>query len=559
MGLKGRLDSVEWQAIAGWAFDPDQPDEPVLLEILDNDVPLCRLAADRYREDLEKAGLGSGRCSFRLRIPEGLSAFERHVIAVRRASDGAELPGSPIVLERDQSVFDEHAERTITAMVDHAIAAAEHGEDTEPLLRHLLEQADALLAAEPDPEGRSAAMRADLRMRWRGLLPDLPKPPGDSATILQFPPRPHDTRRQAIFIDMDLPMPDRDGGSNAALGHLGALVRLGWRVRFTASRDLARVSPYAEQLEALGVECCLAPFYGSVEEVLRRHGERAELVYLHRMPNATRYAAMAREYCRRARILYSVADLNHLRLARQAAIENRRELLAEARAVRARELMAAASVDAVITHSEHEAELLRQAARGLDVHVIPWPAEPVPRETLFAERSGVAFIGGFDHAPNRDAAQFLIDEIMPRVRARRADITCLLVGSAMPPDFSVPRDGIVPLGHVPDLATVLDRVRLTAAPLRYGAGLKQKVVQSLAAGLPCVCTSVAAEGMSLPPLLARYVADDADTLADMIVALHENEAANAEYTAAALVHVRRQFSPERVDDLMRRAVRPRVG
>ena len=483
---------------------------------------------------------------------------------VRRAADRAELPGSPVVLERDQSRFDEHAERTVTALVDHAIAAAEYGEDTEPLLRTLLEQADALLAADPagDTDGSRAAMRAGLRARWRGLLPDLPPPPdappGEGATILQFPERAPDTRRQALFIDMDLPMPDRDGGSNAALGHLGALVRLGWRVRFAPSRDMARVSPYAEALEALGVECCLAPFYGSVEEVLRRHGERTGLVYLHRLPNATRYAAMAREYCRGARILYSVADLNHLRLARQAAAENRRELLAEARAVRARELMACASVDGVITHSGHEAELLRQAVPGIDVHVIPWPAQPAPRATPFAERAGLAFIGGFEHAPNRDAAHFLIEEIMPRVRARQPGIECLLVGSAMPEALTAPREGIVPLGFVPDLATVLDRMRLTAAPLRFGAGLKQKVVESLAAGLPCVCTSIAAEGMGFPPLLARYVADDPDALADMIVALHESEAANAEYAAAALVHVRRQFSEERVDELMRRAIRPRV-
>ncbi len=157
------------------------------------------------------------------------------------------------------------------------------------------------------------------------------------------------------------------------------------------------------------------------------------------------------------------------------------------------------------------------------------------------------------HSPNVDAAHWLIEVIMPLVRQQDPDIECLLVGSNMPDELRrIDCPGIVPMGYVPDLATVFDRVRLTIAPLRYGAGIKGKVLQSLAAGLPCVCTSVAAEG--LPATLQGFIGDTAADLAALCIRLHEDEGHNAAMAATGLQLVRDEFSTERVDRLMAAAV-----
>ena len=96
-----------------------------------------------------------------------------------------------------------------------------------------------------------------------------------------------------------------------------------------------------------------------------------------------------------------------------------------------------------------------------------------------------------------------MNEIMPMVWQQDPEIECLLVGSNMPDDMlRMSRKGIVPVGYTKNLQEIFNRVRLTVAPLRYGAGLKGKVIESLAAGVPCVCTSIAAEGFALPELLA---------------------------------------------------------
>src|SRR6202030_1008017 len=96
----------------------------------------------------------------------------------------------------------------------------------------------------------------------------------------------------------------------------------------------------------------------------------------------------------------------------------------------------------------------------------------------------------------------------------------LLVGSHMPEEVTaLAAKDIVPLGYMPSLDSVFARIRLTIAPLRYGAGLKGKVLESLAAGVPCVMTTVAAEGLDLPRKLQVLVADEPAEIAARIAKL----------------------------------------
>jgi len=188
---------------------------------------------------------------------------------------------------------------------------------------------------------------------------------------------------------------------------------------------------------------------------------------------------------------------------------------------------------------------------------VTWSTMPRPTQIPFAQRSGVAFVGGYGHAPNLDAARWLIDEIMPAVRKRNPAIECLLVGSDMPePLRRLCKDGVVAIGHVDDLAEIFDRVRLTVAPLTYGAGVKGKVIDSLSAGLPCVCTPVAAEGLEFPGPLQACIADDTEGLAALICKLHDDEEANQVSARAGIEYVTMAFSNERLDAGMRRVLGP---
>ncbi len=99
-----------------------------------------------------------------------------------------------------------------------------------------------------------------------------------------------------------------------------------------------------------------------------------------------------------------------------------------------------------------------------------------------------------------------------------------IVGSDVPPDVTGGHDDIVVHGWVEDLDEIFDQVRLSVAPLRYGAGMKGKVGDSLARGVPVVVTSVAAEGFDLGPFDLRPV-DTAAAFVDRVVELYTDATA----------------------------------
>jgi glycosyltransferase involved in cell wall biosynthesis len=246
-------------------------------------------------------------------------------------------------------------------------------------------------------------------------------------------------------------------------------------------------------------------------------------------------------------------------MQRQAAIEDRPELLTASRSMRLLECTAAWSADAVLTHSADEAALLRQAVPEAKVHRVPWSLQMRPGGARFAERSGVAFIGYYGHPPNLDAAQWLVARIMPRVWEAEPTITLTLVGSDMPENLRrLSGERVRVVGHVADLgADVLDRMRLTVAPLRFGAGVKAKVLESLAAGVPCVMTPVAAEGLCLPENLRAMIGRDEAELAALICQCHGDIAAHAKAVAGGVAFMGDAFGEEAVARALLAAIEDR--
>lgn len=520
----GNLEYVSRDRISGWARVPGDLG-PVALNVFANGIPLDRVIAETYRWDLAQAGIGEGRHGFELQLAAPLSPLVRHVVEVRREADGASIPGSPFVLEPSDK-FDAGMQHAVSA----AIGTLSDPAAQEQVLSFLVDQVDRLVQqrADADAERGPRASAQQYRRRWGT----------DHAAPL--------ANRRALIMDVRAPAPDRDAGSQALLSHMRALQALGYAVSFVATEQSCISLSTKAMLDGIGVQCLGKPFYASVEEVLGRQAGCFDVVYLHRASVASQYMALARRHMPAARLLYSVADLHHLRISRQAAVEGRPDLLAQAHRLRMHEHVAALSADAVITHSPHEAAVLRGSLPQARVHTVPWYVPARSTAVPASERRGVAFIGGFGHAPNADAADWLVHQVMPLVWRVDPEIPCVLVGSEMPCSMlrlDIP--GVTVLGHVEDLAAeVFDQVRLTVAPLRFGAGIKGKVLASLAAGIPCVMTPIAAEGLALGRIRRALVADDAAAFAATICRLHADEAEQAVVSAAGLALIRRDYSDE---------------
>jgi glycosyltransferase involved in cell wall biosynthesis len=369
-------------------------------------------------------------------------------------------------------------------------------------------------------------------------------------------------RPRALVIDSFVPQIGHSGGANAILDHMRALMAAGFEVGFLATKAMRGDGT---TLNAMGVSLLQQPGV-TARSILRKHAGQFHLVYQHRVENATRYGRLARQ-CFDAQIVYSVADLHHVRLQGQCKLERdpvrAAQLTGTCAVVAVQEIASAIAADNVITHSIGEAEQLRQVPRLAQVEkvqVIPWSIPVRPVRTPFAQRAGIAFIGGFKHAPNVDAARWFVDEVLPLVRQTAPEIECLLVGSDMTRELrrNLAGPGVTVLGRVENLDEVFERVRLTVAPLRFGAGLKDKVLRSLAAGLPCVGTAEAFRGMAELPSAVTHtcIADTPHDLAAAIIRMHSDEGENARCAEAGLAFVGANYNSSHIDALMRTLVRP---
>jgi hypothetical protein len=94
----GALDRADTASVAGWAWDPDQPDTPIKVTIYDGDIALGTILADKPRTDLQKAGKGNGNHAFVFKFPEPIKDKQPHVIGVSIAETGVKLKNSPKVV-----------------------------------------------------------------------------------------------------------------------------------------------------------------------------------------------------------------------------------------------------------------------------------------------------------------------------------------------------------------------------------------------------------------------------------------------------------------------------
>lgn len=364
-------------------------------------------------------------------------------------------------------------------------------------------------------------------------------------------------KRRAYFIDDTALTPEQDAGSNAALQHILALMRLGYKVTFLPADNMAQLNPHTANLQKLGVECLYAPHFWSVEEVFRKARVKPDLVYLHRFVNASKYASLVRQHFPECFTVYNVADLHFLRQQRELAVEG--TLSVAPRITEEAELSVMRQVDSVIVHSSVEADILQKRAGELNVHTVTWTVLPRPSVTPFKGRAGYAFVGSYGHRPNVDAATYLARDIAPLLRESNPNIVGFLVGSNPPRELaSLEAENLKVLGFVPDLTTLLHRLRCTVAPLRYGAGLKGKILESFAHGLPCVMTELAAEGLNLPRQLAWLIALTPEQFTEKLLAVHEDESLNARLSAHALDYIRENCSAYVTQEKLAEAIARRV-
>lgn len=330
--------------------------------------------------------------------------------------------------------------------------------------------------------------------------------------------------RNILVVDYRVPAPDQDSGSASTLAYLRILAGAGYKLTFIPSLATSH-KRYAEDLKRLGIEVPGLPEGGRLEEAVEAHAPGADAVLLYRGPVASRVFGIVRRVAPKAKIVFHPVDLHFVRMSRQAELTGDGELKAEALQMREVELTLVESADAAIVVSTAEQGLLRELLPGVSVHQIPI-MRAIPQKRRFPgfeNRRDIAFVGAFLHKPNPDGITWFVREVWPKLLAKGYADRLVIAGAFLSSEIAeLAAEKIIVRGHVPDLVTFLDGFRISLAPLRFGAGVKGKIVSSLSLGLPVTATDIAAEGMGLQDGHDVLMAQDAEGMAAQIVKLYSS-------------------------------------
>ena len=362
--------------------------------------------------------------------------------------------------------------------------------------------------------------RSNFAKAWADELTTKPVS-GDVSFLRQ--PR-NSSGKNILVIDHHLPMPDKDAGSVRMFHILNILHKLGHRVTFIPD-NLADIPPYGEELQRRGIEIIYHPYIKKVRDYLISHGAEFDAVVLSRCDFARKHIADTRLYAPRSRIVFDTVDLHFLRTDREAQITSDPETREKARQKEELEYDLIDQADETWVVSNVEQRLLREARPHKSVEIVSTIAEIPGSKTPFALRRDCLFIGGFQHTPNVDAVLFFVQKIYPLVSEHLPDAKFYIIGDKAPPEIvALATERIVIAGWQRDIRPFFDSAKLSVAPLRFGAGIKGKINQSMGFGVPVVATTLAVEGMPLINRKDILVADEAEDFAHALIELYESEA-----------------------------------
>ena len=338
-----------------------------------------------------------------------------------------------------------------------------------------------------------------------------------------------------LFLDHQCPNVDGDAGSYAAFQEIRLFQSLGAKVTFLP-RNLAWMDRHTQALQRIGVECLYAPFVTNYSEYILTHARQYDVVYVCRYQIAQQVVPLVRSASPSTKIIFNLADLHFLRELREVAAQTDGYLRQRPEDTRGAELAVVQSCDLTFSYTDIELTVLESHLKQpAALARLPWIVEPSPLNRTFAETKDILFLGGFSHPPNAQAVRFFADEVMPGVRERLPEVHFNVVGKGSDEALAESSSEMLRvLGYVTDLDRVMADARVFVAPLLAGAGLKGKVVEAIARGLPCVLSPIAAEGTGLVDGISCLIADTKPRWIECVLKLYTDEALWAEISRNAL-------------------------
>ena len=334
-------------------------------------------------------------------------------------------------------------------------------------------------------------------------------------------------KHHVLLIGLVWPEPNSSAAGVRMVQLIQSFLEKDYTVSFACS---AARGEFSYPLENIGVQCYTivlnsSSFDSFIQEIA------PTMVVFDRYITEEYYGWRVSENCPNALRILDSEDLHCLRKARQKAVKEQRvfcleDLLVEETAQRERASILRCDLTWII--SEYEMDILQNVFK-LDIALVdylPMWVETVPEvNTVISEKVHFSFIGNFLHEPNWDAVLYLKKEIWPRIRKQLPQVELHVFGadpSQKLLDLHNPKEGFIVKGRAENVTQVFENTRVFLAPLRFGAGIKGKLIEAMVHGVPSVTTPIGAESMHGELPWNGSVELEAEAFADAAVELYSH-------------------------------------
>jgi GT2 family glycosyltransferase len=385
--------------------------------------------------------------------------------------------------------------------------------------------------------------------RWSYVLAKQNFPNGEAVFLARDRTR---ERPHILVVDHYVPQWDRDAGSRSIYQYLQLFLARGFRITLWPD-NLHRDPSYTKPLQKLGIEVIYSHRYaGRFSDWIKENGKYFKYLFLSRPHVATKYIDAVKRHAW-GPVLFYGHDLHWLRLEKEFALTGDTAVQAELEETRILEEQVWNQVDVVLYLISEETEIVRQRFPGKKAATVPGfiydfeaIAEARRRAGNDAERDPfhLLFVGGFAHRPNGDGILWFMREVFDRLRARDRRFRLTIVGSNPPPEITaLACADITVAGQVSDaaLAGLYRTAGAAIVPLRYGGGIKGKVIEAFANAIPLVSTSVGLQGIARGEELA-FVGDDPEAFADRVFEACTDRDLAAVKVGNAIAFLERRYS-----------------
>ncbi len=378
----------------------------------------------------------------------------------------------------------------------------------------------------------------DLRLKYKNhqLKVALTK----AKKVLDFSKIPY-ANKNVLIIDSIIPEFDKDSGSRRLFKIINILLSHGFGVFLIADKKEYKYNTdYVAHYRKLGVlvyepSIDQTGAFVTKETFIEAILPKIDFAWLHRADVFKTYSQLVSSN-KSIKLIYDMVDFHYLRFIREWENTKDSKTKMEAEKYLDIEVENCRLADKIITISEQDKNALKEFYSEENKMVTIGNVHQFldVEKTPFKHREGLFFVGGFSHKPNQDAVLFLYHDIMPLVWKKNKHIKVTIVGSYPTKDMlDLNSDRFKVLGYVEDISEYFNTSRVFVAPLRYGAGVKGKIGQSLEYGLPLVTTPIGAEGFDFKAQADHVIDTTAQGLANKILKLYQDETVWKEVSEAS--------------------------